>query len=621
MSRTRSVLFLIALLLFAFCTACRTETVTVTRLAPQGMTRAVVERNLEEGEAVQGTAMAEQEGETTVQNEAEAGGAENLVTLDLATTSDIPTLDPQVATDSVSISYIENLFVQLTNRTSETDEVVPEAATSWEISEDGLTYTFHLRDDIPWVYHNPVTAETLQVVDEEGRPRFVTADDFARGIRRACHPDLGSFYGEIVGRVIAGCAALLNGAGRGDLEALVDAVGVRAPDARTLVVALQFPASYFLSMTALWTLSAVPSWTIAAHGNAEWFEAGNIVTNGRYVLHEWTHGLRRTLLRNPFMPEALRGAGNVERVVTRVVPDPSTTYTLWLQNEVDTSTIPDGELSTHLDQHADETIEVSEDAVVYIGFVTTKPPFDDARVRRAFSAAIDRETLVRVVRQGQGRAMIHFAPPGIFGAPAIDEVGVGFDPTYAREQLASAGYRGCDGFPLVTLLSFVGQDAQNVIEYVQGQWEAHLGCPATTIQIEQLPFGTMLASTAAELPVEEVPHMYTLGWGTDYRDENNWVGDVLWCGLAGNRTRRACSAVDDLIREAGREQDPARRAAMYRQIEEAFFGPEGEMPIAPLSLTIYYEAVHTWLARTPALDTVRWYDWRIDWEAKQRAQE
>ncbi|RMD64389.1 hypothetical protein D6833_04490, partial [Candidatus Parcubacteria bacterium] len=108
-------------------------------------------------------------------------------------TTDIPTLDPQIAEDVVSITYIENLFVNLTNYDLETAEIVPEAATSWEISEDGLTYTFHLRTDIPWVKHNPVTGETVQEVDEEGNPRFVTANDFVYGIKRACDPNIGSY--------------------------------------------------------------------------------------------------------------------------------------------------------------------------------------------------------------------------------------------------------------------------------------------------------------------------------------------------------------------------------------------------------------------------------------------
>jgi ABC-type transport system substrate-binding protein len=97
-------------------------------------------------------------------------------------TDDIPTIDPQIAEDNVSFNYIENLFVQLTNYDPNTSEIVPEAAASWEISQDGRLYTFHLPTDMPWVYHNPVTEETTQEADKEGNPRFVTAQDFVYGI-------------------------------------------------------------------------------------------------------------------------------------------------------------------------------------------------------------------------------------------------------------------------------------------------------------------------------------------------------------------------------------------------------------------------------------------------------
>ena len=219
-----------------------------------------------------------------------------------ASTTDIPTLDPQLGEDVVSIDYIENLFVHLTNYDAITAEIVPEAATSWDISEDGLTYTFTLRTDIPWVYHNPVTDETTQVVDEEGNPRFVTAFDFEYGIKRACDPNLAAYYSSVIAPNIVGCEDVLYYEDPENVPAeLYDAIGASAVDATTLVITLPFPAAYFLSMTPMWVVAASPQWAIDEHG-ASWIEAGNIVTNGRYVLHEWVHGVRRILKRNPSCP-------------------------------------------------------------------------------------------------------------------------------------------------------------------------------------------------------------------------------------------------------------------------------------------------------------------------------
>jgi oligopeptide transport system substrate-binding protein len=538
-------------------------------------------------------------------------------------TTDIPGLDPQVEQDVVSINYIENMFMNLTNYDLITSEIVPEVATSWDISDDGLTYTFYLRTDIPWVFHNPVTGETTQaerVIDAdtgETIPAFVTAGDFVYGIRRACDPNIGSYYSSVIAPQIKGCSAVLDYEDPSAIPAeLVDAIGVTAIDDATLQIELEFAASYFLSMTPMWTLAATPEWVISDLGD-QWVEAGNIVTNGRYVLHEWVHNVRRQLWRNPLMPADMYGSGNIEQIITNVVPDISTGYALWLNGEVDVSAIPDAELQAHLDAYPDETDQVPDLAVFYIAFRTTKAPFDNVHVRRAFGAAFDRETFVAEIRQGQGLPMIHFAPPGIFGAPPIDEVGVGYDPEYAAAEMAEAGYPNCEGFPQVTLVGYSGQSTLNWIEYAQNAWSTTLGCDPELIQIEQQPFAELLAATAASVPDSDSPHMWTLGWGPDYADENNWVGDVMWCENAGNRMKRECTEADDLIVEARREPDPLVRMEMYRQIEELFFGPEGEVPFFPIYVRIAFIARHDWMQRDVALfGGQQWYNWNIDTEMR-----
>jgi oligopeptide transport system substrate-binding protein len=532
-------------------------------------------------------------------------------------TSDIPNLDPQIAEDVTSINYIENLFVNLTNVDLATNEIVPDAATSWTISDDGLTYTFTIRTDIPWVNHNPVTGETIQVVDDEGNPRFVTAGDFEYGIKRACDPAIGSYYSSVIAPQIKGCADVLF-ADEATPE-MFDAVGVTAVDDSTLVIELEFAASFFMTMTPMWTLAATPAWAIDENGE-NWVEAGNIVTNGRFVLDEWVHNVRRVLLRNPLMPEDMRGEGNIERHVVNVVPDASTGYALWLNSEVDYSgTIPSEELEAHLAQFPDETKQIADLAVFYIAFRMTKPPFDDVHVRRAFGAAFDRQLYIDTVRQGQGLSMSHFAPPGIFGAPPIDEVGVGYDPEFAKAEMEAAGYPNCEGFPQVTLLGYSGQSTLNWIEFAAAQWEENLGCDPSKITIEQQSFSELLDATAAETPDADAPHMWTLGWGPDYADENNWVGDVLWC-QTDNRSKRTCNEIDDMIVAAREETDPAARIELYREIEEAFFGPEGEYPFFPIFLRIQFVAQHSWYTSTPALfGGAQWYNSSIDQAAQLAA--
>jgi oligopeptide transport system substrate-binding protein len=531
-------------------------------------------------------------------------------------TSDIPSLDPQIAEDVTSINYIENLFVNLTNVDLETNDVVPDAASSWTVSDDGLTYTFTIRTDIPWVKYNPVTDETTQEVDDEGNPRFVTAGDFVYGIKRACDPAIGSYYSSVIAPQVKGCGDVLF-ADEATPE-LFDAIGVTAVDDSTLVIELEYAASFFMTMTPMWTLAATPAWAIEEHGE-NWTEAGNIVTNGRFVLAEWVHNVRRIILRNPLSPEDMQGGGNIEKFVVNVVPDASTGYALWLNGEVETSAIPDEELAAHLEQFPDETIQIADLAVFYISFRMTKPPFDDVHVRRAFGAAFDRQLYIESVRQGQGLPMSHFAPPGIFGAPPIDEVGVGFDPEFAAAEMTAAGYPNCEGFPQVSLLGYSGAATLSWIEFAKANWEENLGCDPNLITIEQQPFAELLAATAASTPDEDAPHMWTLGWGPDYADENNWVGDVLWC-QTDNRSKRTCNEIDDMIVAAREETDPAARIEMYRAIEEAFFGPEGEYPFFPIFLRIAFVAEHSWLDRVPSLfGGEQYYNWSVDQAAQLAA--
>lgn len=622
MNKKKGMLFALLALVAIFVVACQPEVVEVTKVVTQTEEVVVTQVVVQEGETVVQEVVVTATPDPNAVVDTPPVDTEPMepVTLYQTSQSDIPELDPQIAEDQIGITYIENLFVALTNYDLETTEIVPEAATSWDISDDGLTYTFQVRTDIPWVNYNPATGETTQEVDADGNPLFVTANDFVYGIKRACDPNTGGYYSSVVAPIILGCSDVFNAEDPDNVPAeLVDAIGVNAPDPGTLVIQLENPTSFFLSMTPMWVMVATPQWAIENYGEG-WIEAGTIVTNGRYVLAEWVHNVRAIVQRNPLMPADMAGVGNIERRIETNVPDTTTAYSLWLNGQVETSGIPDAELDAHLASYADETVQIPDLAVFYIAFRQTKAPFDDVRVRRAFSAAFDRATFVTEVRRGQGLPMRHFAPPGIFGAPPIDQIGVGFDPEFAAQQMADAGYPGCEGFPQVTLLGYSGQTTLNWIEFAQANWSENLGCDPSIIQIEQLPFAELLAATAGDAPDDQAPHMWTLGWGPDYADENNWVGDVIWCGNPENRYKRPCTETDDLIVEARTETDPARRIELYAQIEEQFFGPEGEMPFAPIFLRIAYVAQHAWYEATPALfGGNQWYNYTIDHEAQLAA--
>lgn len=535
----------------------------------------------------------------------------------LSTTSTVPevNLDPTLASDPPSIGAIENLFLGLTDYGPFTGQVVPELATDWTVSEDGLAWTFNMRSDVNWMQYDPATGEATAV-------RPVTANDVVYGIQRACDPRLGAAYAWPLTDVLAGCGDVFFTPPDQATDALVygDTVQVSAPDETTVVVGLNFPASYFLSMTPMWVTRPVPREAIEEYGDA-WTQPGNIWTNGPYFVAENTVGIRRTFVRNENLPVDLWHGGNVDQVTTTVVTDPGVPLNLYASNQVDTAPVPASLVpDVQAGPHQDEIEQIFDLAVFYFGFNQNQAPFDDVHARRAFSAIIDRQAFVEQVWQGQGVPMIHFTPPSAVGAPPINEVGIGFDPEYAREQMAQAGYPDCEGFPNVDIA--VGPHQEVWAAFWAQAAETYLGCDASAFTVQQYDLAVLLQTTGPFAPPENRPDAWALGWGPDYGDANAWVNDVLHCD-AYSAVTRPCSEVDDLIDQAARETNAQTRDELYAEIEEAFFGEEGEFPIAPIYLRSSYNLVKPWYTGPFETDglfgATHWDAYSVDLEAKLAA--
>jgi oligopeptide transport system substrate-binding protein len=544
---------------------------------------------------------------------------DDLAVLDLASTSEISSLDPQVATDVISINALENLFHGLTDYDPITTNVVPELASDWEVSEDGTVWTFNLRDDVMWYRYDPAseTAEEL---------RAVTASDFVYGIKRGCDPRLGSLYGAVIASFIAGCDVVNQTPDADVTDDLIfgDTTQVTAPDDTTVVITLSEPKGFFLSVTPLWTLRAVHPETIEEFGS-EWTAPGNIATNGPYFVQEVTRGVRRVFVRNNDHNEELDYGGNIDVLNITLIEDGGTIFALYQDNQLDTSGVPAAETQNVLEneEFADQLVQVFDLAVFYFGYAHDKAPFDDVNVRRAFSAVIDRAAFIEQIRQGRGVPMTHFTPPGMFGAVPINEVGVGFDPEYAQAQLEEAGYANCEGLPNINIITYSG--AGNWAEFWASGAEEHLGCSPDIFTVEEIEFSVLLEITSADTPTQDRPNAWTLGWGPDYADANNWVFDAGLACESGNDFLRPCSELDDLIDQAAVESDPAVREQLYREIEEGFFGPEGEQPIAPIFLRTDFTLVKPWYEGPFETDGlvggVHWDVRNLDMAAKLEARE
>ncbi len=510
------------------------------------------------------------------------------VTFDGASSAEISSLDPAIPDDTISITAIENLFLGLTTVDPITNAIEAELATSWEVSADGLTWTFNLRNDVNWMQYDPAS-DTATVI------RPVVAGDIMYGIKRACDPRLGSYYGSVAATVIAGCDLVNQSPSESVTDDLVfgDTTKVSAPDDTTLVIELQFSAGYFFSMTPMWMLKAVPREIIEQYGD-DWTQPGNIVTNGPYFLKENTRGVRRVFVRNETLPaDVYAGSGNVEIQNVTLIEDTGTQYALYLDKQLDTVGVPRAEIQNALadPELSQQILQIFDLAVGYFGFAHEKAPFDNVHARRAFSAIIDRQAFVEQIAGGRGVPMIHFTPPGMFGAPAINSIGIGYDPEYAKLEMEAAGYPNCEGFPNINVVT--QSTAGTWAEFWAASAEEHLGCDPALFTIEQLEFSVYLQVTSEDTADQDRPHAWMALWGPDYPDANNWVGDVLSCEVK-YAFKRACTEVDDLISQAAAEGDPLVREQLYAEIEEAFFGADGEFPIAPIYLRSVFTLVQPW---------------------------
>lgn len=543
------------------------------------------------------------------------------IRLDLAVGSEPPSLDPALATDSTSIFFIRQMFVGLT-AFDERANVVPALATDWEVSDDGLEWTFNLRDDINWVHRDPNTGE-FEVVGP------VTAQDVVYGVRRTLDPNTASSYSYVL-YPIAGAEELNTADPTAEnFQELLDGLGVSAPDETTVVFTLREPAAYFPSIAGMWVTFPQPQATIEQWGE-NWTEAGLIVTNGPYSLRQWSHGAEIWVEKNPLWVNA--DDVQIELVGGPIINEESTHMALYENNEIDAMISPPGwgpplpdmdriKADAELGQ---ELLIAPQLCTYYYGFLNTRPPFDDPMVRKAFAAAIDRQSLIDNVLKGEQRPAHSWSPPGVFGNVA-DNMEVGsfmIEANYAdqvaqaQEWLGEAGYPEGEGLE-VTLAHNTSEAHAQIAQAIQAMWQEAF--PKATINIENQEWAVYLDTLKPDSPDEEKPDIFRMGWCADYPDANNWLNDVFNSKSGSNYARFSNPEFDALVEQAAFEPDPDKRAELYLQAENIFIGED--TGIIPIYYYTYVRLYKPWVTEHPISpvsgDPIA--QWRIDWEAKKAA--
>ena len=450
------------------------------------------------------------------------------------------TLDPHRYNLNLEEKILADLFEGLTAHDAD-GRIVPGAAESWTMSDDGLIWTFRLREDARW---------------SDGVP--VTAADFVFSFRRLLDPATAASLAYFL-YAIDGAAAV--NAGR----APVDELAVRALGTHVLEIRLAEPFPFLAERLIYPTGYPVPKHVVEELGD-DWVKPGNMVTNGAFVLGEWQpQGFVRAK-RNPHF----RDAANVRLDTVTYYPtaDPNAAYNRYRGDELDIiGDFPPGEIDW-LRREMPEHVHISALlSIMYLVFNVAEPPFDDARVRRALALAVDRELITgRVLESGEVPSA-SFVPP-VVAAYTSDVAARSPDPDAARRLLAEAGY-GEDNPLSITLRYIAGADSKKVQVAVAAMWKS--------IGVETALHHAELNAHFAELRQGNF-QVAQAGWFGENNPEHylellmSTTGDV-------NYGRFADAEVDALIAQAKRTAQLDARLGLLRRAEVAALRQD---PVVPL---------------------------------------
>ena len=468
------------------------------------------------------------------------------------------TLDPARASDSDSSRYTVEIFSGLVAVDRQL-QVVPDLAESWEIGENGTRYTFKLRANAK--FHNG---------------RGVTAEDFKYSLERAADPRTGSLTADTYLGDIRGVKEKLAGLA-GEVE------GVKVISREVLQIDLVAPRFYFLSKLTYPTAFVVAKENVESGEN--W--ADRPIGTGPFKLKEWRKEQSIVLERND---DYYLEPAKLDRV--RFLLSGGPTMALYQSNEIDLANVG----ISALEQLQNPSHPLNKELVSttaldtwYIGFNTAMPPFDDPKVRQAFSHAIDRDQIINVVLKRSVERANGIVPPSMPGYSSAVR-GLDFDPDHARQLVQESKYQ--DDFPPVTFtVPGGGPAADPVSGALVEQWKANLGID---IDVQQVAWETFLSELKPN-PLQGKKNkfqMYQLGWSADYPDPQNFLDPMFHSASFGNNEAYSNPEVDQLLEQARAEGDVEQRNHFYRQAEQIVVD---DAPWLPLYHGKAYQLVKPWI--------------------------
>ena len=474
-----------------------------------------------------------------------------------------PALNSAVDGGNTIITVFETLLI-----INENNEAVPGQAESWTTSEDGLTWTFTMRDGLKW---------------SDGTD--LNAKDFEYSFKRMADPDTAAPYAETCLGMIEGfeeAAGFPDADGNPTVEPNLDALNVKASDdGKTLTIVLAYPCSYFDKIVAFAAMSPVQKATVEANGDAWCTSPDTYVCNGPFMITEWTPSERIVLTKNPNYVGGWDSSKIVSESITLLLlEDSSASFAAYNSGEAQLiKDVPTDEIPSLT--KAEDGGDFYVDTILgtyYVSLNLKRDAFKDAKVRRALSLAIDRDYVANTIMQGTYSTADSIVGPGI-----VDENGYFHDNgnapyisadyeanlAEAKKLLADAGYPNGEGYPT---LEYSTNDAGYHVplaEYLQQAW-GDLGITLTINKMEWSSFTP--ARRAGEYDVARN------GWVMDYNDPSNMV--ELFCTDNGNNDGKYSNPDFDAAVEASKVADAAEHFAQLHKAEDILMEDMGCIPVA-----------------------------------------
>ncbi|HTF98739.1 MAG TPA: peptide ABC transporter substrate-binding protein [Cellvibrio sp.] len=451
--------------------------------------------------------------------------------------TDITGIDPHGTNGMPEQRVIKAVFEGLVAKDPKTLEIIPAVSDRWEVSEDNMTYVFHIRENARWSNGDPVTAH-----------------DFVNSWLRGMMPGLAN---ETVTSLF-----VFKNAEKFYLKEVTDVsqVGFKALDDHHLKVELENPTPYFLQLLDYLALFPVHTESMKKFGAVDdpanpWSKVGNFVGNGAFTVKDWVPGRSFVVEKNPYYWD--KDVVRLNEIHFMPIDQLLVEERMFKARHLHrTEWMPYSKIPAYRDRKDPEYNHYPYLSTYFYVFNVTKPPFDDVRVRKALAYAVDRETLVHSVTKGVQSATGALTPPNTLGYTSRAQMT--FDPDLARQLLAEAGYPDGKNFPHVELTFNSSEDHRKIGEAIQQMWKKHLHID---VKLKNQEWKVFLHE------IKNLNHnIARMGWVGDYIDPNTFLG--LFTSLSGdNRTGWKNKQYDALLNKAATIADKQERYEVFQQAE------------------------------------------------------